>query len=186
VCAFPPSHGRPVRLAHTFACRKDATRTHIRMTKMSLAHLHTHSHAAKMRLAHTFAWKRCDLHTHSHGKDATCTHICMEKMRLAHTFARQRCDSHTRTHIRMTKMPLAHLHTHSHAAKMRLALAVSYHSQFHTRSLIFGLFLEMDTCLVKIVVVSTRVDEQLISILCHSEERRKCLEPSNVFAFSCY
>ena len=43
-----------------------------------------------------------------------------------------------------------------------------------------GLVLEMDTCSVQIVVVSTRVDEQLISILRHSEERRKCLEPSNV------
>jgi len=133
--------------------------------------------------------QRCDLHTHSHGKDATRrtrTHICMEKMRLSHTFAGQRCDSHTRTHIHMTKMRLAHSHTHSHAAKIRLALTASYHSQFHTRSLTFGLFLEMDTCSVKIVVVSTRVDEQLTLILRHSEERRKCLEPSNVFAFSCY
>jgi len=69
--------------------------------------------------------------------------------------------------------------THSHEAKKttrtysKLSLAVP-HSFTDIRSpLGNGHLLGTD-------LVSTRVDEQLISILRHSEDRRKCLEPSDV------
>jgi len=110
----------------------------------------------------TTAWKRYDSYTHSQNKDTTRTHIRMNK------------DT-TRTHIRMNKDT-----TRTHIRMNKDTTRTYSESYFQTRSLIFSLFLEMDTCSVQIVVVSTRVDEQLISILRNSEERRKCLEPSNV------
>jgi len=143
---------------------------------MELEAVYTHSqrHLHGKDATRTHSHGKDVTRTPSYGKDATRKHIRMAMMRLAHTFAEQRYDLHrhsqnkdtTRTHIRRTKI--------------RLALTVSCHSQFQTRSLIFSLFLEMNTCSVKVVVVSTRVDEQLLLILRNSEERRKCLEPSNV------